>query len=192
MIRSHIAGSVWVKNPNSSVPALLTRISNGPSSSTTALAEAAWVTSRPAASPPNSAATSRAPSWFRSPMTTLAASAARRRAIAAPIPLAPPVTSALRPSSLMRAGAYAHGAPWQAHPAKYTPPMREPIPIIGGTGALGWGLALRLARADRSVVIGSRSAERAGDAVARLRQAAPGSEAEGLVNADAARRGPIV
>jgi 8-hydroxy-5-deazaflavin:NADPH oxidoreductase len=70
--------------------------------------------------------------------------------------------------------------------------MPEPIPIIGGTGALGWGLALRLARADRSVVVGSRSAERAGDAVARLRQAAPGAEAEGLMNADAARRGPIV
>jgi len=82
---------------------------------------------------------------------------------------------------------------WQAHGAKYTaPPMPEPIPIIGGTGALGWGLALRLARAGQQVVIGSRSAERAGEAVARLRQDAPGSEVEGLVNADAARRGPIV
>ena len=82
---------------------------------------------------------------------------------------------------------------WQAHGAKYTaPPMPEPIPIIGGTGALGWGLALRLARAGQQVVIGSRSAERAGEAVARLRQDAPGSEVEGLVNTDAARRGPIV
>jgi NADPH-dependent F420 reductase len=70
--------------------------------------------------------------------------------------------------------------------------MSEPVPIIGGTGALGWGLALRLARAGQSVIIGSRSAERAGDAVARLRSAVPQAEAEGLENAEAARRGPIV
>lgn len=70
--------------------------------------------------------------------------------------------------------------------------MSEPVPIIGGTGALGWGLALRLAQAGQSVVIGSRSAERAREAVARLRSAAPEAEAEGLENADAARRGPIV
>jgi NADPH-dependent F420 reductase len=70
--------------------------------------------------------------------------------------------------------------------------MSEPIPIIGGTGALGWGLAMRLARAGEHVVIGSRSAERAEEAVERLRRAAPGAEARGLVNADAARQGPIV
>jgi 8-hydroxy-5-deazaflavin:NADPH oxidoreductase len=70
--------------------------------------------------------------------------------------------------------------------------MPEPVPIVGGTGALGWGLALRLARAGQPVVIGSRSAERASEAVARLRQAAPAAEIEGLVNAEAARRGPIV
>jgi NADPH-dependent F420 reductase len=70
--------------------------------------------------------------------------------------------------------------------------MPEPIPIIGGTGALGWGLALRLAGAGQQVAIGSRSAERAGEAVARLLEAVPGAEAEGLVNTDAARRGPIV
>jgi NADPH-dependent F420 reductase len=69
--------------------------------------------------------------------------------------------------------------------------MSEPVPIIGGTGALGWGLALRLARAGQRVVIGSRSAERAGDAVARLQRAAPQAQAEGLENAEAARRGPI-
>lgn len=70
--------------------------------------------------------------------------------------------------------------------------MSEPVPIIGGTGALGWGLALRLARAGQSVIIGSRSAERAGEAVARLRSAVPQAEADGLENAEAARRGPIV
>jgi NADPH-dependent F420 reductase len=70
--------------------------------------------------------------------------------------------------------------------------MSEPIPIIGGTGALGWGLAMRLARAGERVVIGSRSPERAEEAVRRLREAVPGADAQGLANADAARRGPIV
>ncbi|MEK6327084.1 MAG: NADPH-dependent F420 reductase [Actinomycetota bacterium] len=70
--------------------------------------------------------------------------------------------------------------------------MPEPIPIIGGTGALGWGLALRLAVSGRPVVIGSRSAERATQAVERLLEAAPNAAAEGVVNEEAARRGPIV
>ena len=70
--------------------------------------------------------------------------------------------------------------------------MPEPIPIIGGTGALGWGLALRLASAGQPVVIGSRSAERAEEAVGRLLEAVPDAEVEGLVNDEAARRGPIV
>ena len=39
-------------------------------------------------------------------MVTWAPSAASRRAIAAPMPDAPPVTSALRPSSLIAARAY--------------------------------------------------------------------------------------
>ncbi|MEO8093002.1 MAG: NADPH-dependent F420 reductase [bacterium] len=69
----------------------------------------------------------------------------------------------------------------------------SPIPIIGGTGALGWGLAMRWARAGQPVVIGSRSAERAGEAAARVREAAPdGGEVEGLENAEAAARGPVV
>ena len=44
----------------------------------------------------------------------------------------------------------------------------EAIPIIGGTGALGYGLALRWARAGRAVVIGSRSEERAAEAARKL------------------------
>ena len=35
------------------------------------------------------------------------------------------------------------------------------IAVIGGTGALGFGLALRWAKAGRTVVIGSRNAESA-------------------------------
>jgi hypothetical protein len=70
--------------------------------------------------------------------------------------------------------------------------MADPIPIIGGTGALGFGLALRWARAGEAIVIGSRDAGRAAAAAARLTEAVPGAEVEGLDNAEAATRGPIV
>jgi NADPH-dependent F420 reductase len=68
----------------------------------------------------------------------------------------------------------------------------EPIPIVGGTGALGFGLALRWAGAGREVVIGSRSAERADQAAARIADAVPGAKVSGAVNDKAVARGPIV
>jgi 8-hydroxy-5-deazaflavin:NADPH oxidoreductase len=68
----------------------------------------------------------------------------------------------------------------------------EPIPIIGGTGALGAGLAKRWARAGVPIVLGSRSAERAEESAAKLREAVPGAEIEGLSNEEAAGRGEIV
>jgi NADPH-dependent F420 reductase len=68
----------------------------------------------------------------------------------------------------------------------------DTIPIIGGTGALGYGLALRLARAGRPIAIGSREAQRAEEAAAKLLAAVPGADIEGLVNEAAAKRGPIV
>ncbi len=68
----------------------------------------------------------------------------------------------------------------------------EPIPIIGGTGALGAGLALRWARAGAPIAIGSRSSERAEQAAARVRAAVQGAEVQGLLNEEAARRGEIV
>jgi NADPH-dependent F420 reductase len=71
-------------------------------------------------------------------------------------------------------------------------PSPQPIPIVGGTGALGAGLALRWAKAGRPIVIGSRSGERAEEAAARIREAVPGAEVEGFLNEDAARRGEIV
>ena len=70
--------------------------------------------------------------------------------------------------------------------------MAEPIPIIGGTGALGYGLALRWARAGQAVVIGSREAGRAAEAAERVRDEVDGAEVEGLENGEAATRGPIV
>lgn len=68
----------------------------------------------------------------------------------------------------------------------------EPIPIIGGTGALGAGLAMRWAQAGCPIVIGSRSAERAEGAATKLRSAVPGAEVEGLQNEEAAGRAEIV
>lgn len=68
----------------------------------------------------------------------------------------------------------------------------NPIPIVGGTGALGFGLALRWAGAGVPVVLGSRSPERAEEAAARLRGAVPDAEVEGLQNEEAARRGRVV
>jgi 8-hydroxy-5-deazaflavin:NADPH oxidoreductase len=73
-----------------------------------------------------------------------------------------------------------------------TPPPSEPIPIIGGTGALGAALAKRWAQAGAAVVLGSRSAERAEEAAAKIREAIPGADATGLENGEAARKGEIV
>src|SRR4051795_11961176 len=63
----------------------------------------------------------------------------------------------------------------------------DTLPIIGGTGALGFGLAMRFARAGVPVAIGSRDAGRAQEAAAKA-----GDGVEGLENAEAAKRGPIV
>jgi 8-hydroxy-5-deazaflavin:NADPH oxidoreductase len=70
--------------------------------------------------------------------------------------------------------------------------VAEPIPIIGGTGALGYGLAVRLARAGQTIAIGSRKPERAEEAAERIRDAVAGADVEGLENGEAAKRGPIV
>jgi len=55
--------------------------------------------------------------------------------------------------------------------------MSRTIAILGGTGPLGSGLALRLVRAGETVIIGSRDAQRAqtcaGKVLERIRAAAP-------------------
>ena len=70
--------------------------------------------------------------------------------------------------------------------------MSDAIPIIGGTGALGYGLALRWALAGHAVVVGSRDAKRAAEAAKKLSDAVPDAEIEGMTNAEAAKQGPVV
>ena len=59
------------------------------------------------------------------------------------------------------------------------------VPILGATGDLGFGLALRLSAAGVRVTIGSRSAERAAAAAERVRDAVPDADIDGAANTDA-------
>jgi len=81
-------------------------------------------------------------------------------------------------------------------PAKtrdYTPtPVPTPVSIVGGTGALGFGLALRLGRAGTDVVIGSRDPDRALEAAHRAEGLVPDGSFAGLGNAEAVQGAEIV
>jgi NADPH-dependent F420 reductase len=70
--------------------------------------------------------------------------------------------------------------------------MSDPICIVGGTGALGFGLALRFGIAGVPVVIGSRDAERAREAAQRCRERLPDGEFSGAANSEAVTRADIV
>jgi NADPH-dependent F420 reductase len=70
--------------------------------------------------------------------------------------------------------------------------LTPPVSIIGASGALGFGLALRWGRARIPIVIGSRDAGRAEEAAERARAAVPQGSFEGLENAEAATRAEIV
>lgn len=72
-------------------------------------------------------------------------------------------------------------------------PDRPIIAILGGTGDLGSGLALRWAAAGYPVVIGSRARDKAEAAAAEMAAAAaPGSTVRGEDNLGAAKAGDIV
>jgi 8-hydroxy-5-deazaflavin:NADPH oxidoreductase len=71
-------------------------------------------------------------------------------------------------------------------------PDLPPIPILGGTGALGEGLATRWAMAGAPIVLGSRSAARGEEAAARIRAKVEGAEVRGMENAAAAKEAEIV
>ena len=71
-------------------------------------------------------------------------------------------------------------------------PVTRPVCIVGGTGALGFGLAVRLGRAGVPVVIGSRDPERAHQAVKRARERVPEGTFSGAENAYALAEAEIV
>jgi 8-hydroxy-5-deazaflavin:NADPH oxidoreductase len=68
----------------------------------------------------------------------------------------------------------------------------SPVTIVGATGDLGFGLALRLAQAGVPVTIGSRDAARAEEAAQRAQAAVPGADVRGLSNPDAAAAADLV
>lgn len=73
-----------------------------------------------------------------------------------------------------------------------TPTAPAPICIVGGTGALGFGLALRLGRAGVPVIIGSRDEHRAQEAAQRAKDTVPDGTYRGLQNAEAVTGAKIV
>jgi NADPH-dependent F420 reductase len=70
--------------------------------------------------------------------------------------------------------------------------LAAPVSIIGASGALGFGLAVRWGRAGVPVVIGSRDPARAHEAARRATDAVPDGEFSGAENAEAATRGEVV
>ena len=103
-----------------------------------------------------------------------------------------------RPAAPEPSGA-SHGSP--SGPAPSAPKRKDPwelpdvsgltVGVLGGTGDQGRGLAYRLGREGQSVVIGSRSADRAQQAAGEL--AASGAKGiEGAENAECARRSDVV
>lgn len=71
-------------------------------------------------------------------------------------------------------------------------PLPSSVSIIGASGALGQGLALRWAQAGVPLVLGSREAQRAAEAAAAVVAAVPGAAVEGVDNAAAAAVSPVV
>ncbi len=69
---------------------------------------------------------------------------------------------------------------------------RYKIAVLGGTGAQGMGLALRLAAAGHEVTVGSRQAERARAAAAQLSERLGGRTIAGAANRSAAGAAEIV
>lgn len=70
--------------------------------------------------------------------------------------------------------------------------MQADVSIIGGSGALGFGLAVRLGAAGVSIYVGSRDAERAREVVDRARRLVPSGSFQAMVNESAAKAAPMV
>jgi 8-hydroxy-5-deazaflavin:NADPH oxidoreductase len=70
--------------------------------------------------------------------------------------------------------------------------VSAPVCIVGGTGALGFGLALRLGAAGVPIVIGSRDAGRAHDSARKASELIPDGSYSGAENPEAIREAEIV
>jgi 8-hydroxy-5-deazaflavin:NADPH oxidoreductase len=70
--------------------------------------------------------------------------------------------------------------------------VSSPVCIVGGTGALGFGLALRLGREGVPILIGSRDADRARESAQRAAVRLPDGRFSGAENAEAVQDAEIV
>jgi NADPH-dependent F420 reductase len=68
----------------------------------------------------------------------------------------------------------------------------EKLAIVGGTGDLGFGLALRWAKAGLAVTLGSRDAEKAEEAAQRAREAVRNARIDAAENAKAVMGASVV
>jgi len=66
------------------------------------------------------------------------------------------------------------------------------IAIVGGTGTEGLGLAMRFAKAGNMVFIGSRSEERAQEAVGKVKEKLPEADIFGGLNAEGAEKADFI
>lgn len=71
-------------------------------------------------------------------------------------------------------------------------PTPDPVAIVGASGALGFGLAVRLARAGVPIAIGSRDAARGEETAERARAIVPDGSFSGHDNAGAVRAADTV
>ena len=70
--------------------------------------------------------------------------------------------------------------------------IQETLAVIGGTGNIGYGLALRWSDAGHSVIIGSRTVAKAQSAAATLNEGLVAEKICGLANSEAAAAADIV
>jgi NADPH-dependent F420 reductase len=70
--------------------------------------------------------------------------------------------------------------------------VASPVCIVGGTGALGFGLSVRLGREGVPIVIGSREPDRAKQAAQRAGEFVPEGSFSGAANAEAVQGAEIV
>jgi NADPH-dependent F420 reductase len=77
--------------------------------------------------------------------------------------------------------------PRSLYSAAVAPPSTDPVAVIGASGALGFGLALRLARTGVPVAIGSRNGARAAETAERAQELVPDGSFSAHENAAAVR-----